>query len=729
MHTDAPAFDFLSPDGRNLVRNLLSPLVPFDIHDYQIEGTCALANGTDLLACIPTGAGKTAYLFLPILLHTAIQGDMSIPLATRQRFLQDPVMVAVLPTNSLESEKEKELNRLGIRALAINVDTLDAARERREDLWETARTKTSIILLSPEQLVSKGFESLLEDKTFQHRLRFLDVDEIHLLDQWGETFRKAFQQIGYTRARMPDHVVLTGLTATLLRGPRMANILRFLGLKAGQYHLIHRSNIRYDLRLLIRPLTRGLGSHKFPDFDSVLVGNRRTILFCKTILLGFRLLVHLWARAPRQPDRSIRIRMYNSLNSSAFNNMTQDLMLDPNSGLQIIIATDTLAQGGNAPNISDVMLVGEVEDPDQFVQMVGRAGRDRTSVTHARGIMYVTPSAHETARAVLGEAPAKGARTLKAAAHMHHGIARLLLAPCLRREQDALYGNPSEDVPCSCRSCATNPPTPKPDQCDCSGCMQDPGDAPPEAAHTVQFIYEDPSIVIDKPKHLGASAIRLATRELVQFRWQLWRKADEVTAGHISPSLFLPDSTISSLLDSFTTLNCSSDITPIVQDLPHLWDHRDSLWSVLVDIRGYLAILGENEQVAKRSQKSVNSREDQDEAEASESDTGVEPDDRASSPLPTMGVTEAALTEGATGAASIAQAPAKSRPRARIVTSNTVPVPSHTLRLLGKSNLETPEVRVGVSDHPFVRKEGERIFIRIPLQSSKRPRRSVATCS
>lgn len=58
--TGAPeSFRWSSPEGYRLARTILQPSLPFDPHDYQLEGVCKILDGYDLLAVIPTGAGKT----------------------------------------------------------------------------------------------------------------------------------------------------------------------------------------------------------------------------------------------------------------------------------------------------------------------------------------------------------------------------------------------------------------------------------------------------------------------------------------------------------------------------------------------------------------------------------------------------------------------------------------------------------------------------------------------
>ncbi|TFY74161.1 hypothetical protein EWM64_g9851 [Hericium alpestre] len=499
-------------------------------------------------------------------------------------------MVAVFPTNNLELEKEQEFEKFGLKALAINSLTLEKARKTGRNLWKDARLGISIIILSPEQLVSRAFEELIQDHAFTARIFFIGIDEIQLLDIWGAGFRKAFQQIGFIRARLPEHVVLIALTATLLTGKRHSNVCRFLGLKQGQYHMIHRSNTRYDIQLLVRVLTAGLGGWNFPDLDWVLGRGRKTIIFCKTILLGFQVMVYLWCRALPSPDRSTRIRSYNSLNSALYTARTQELMLTPASGLQIIITTDTLSQGVNVPDIYDVITMGEPTDPDEFFQRIGRAGRDPSLVPDARGIMYVPPSSYKTARTLLGSGASTPNRSqsqgLKKPQHeMHIGVARLLLAPCLRKEQDLLYDNPLSDPPCTCRSCTSRPPLLLPIPCNCSGCVIDSGDTTIPGPHCppIQIFMEDPSKSRAKPRRLSPDEAKLAKCRLIEFRRDLWRAADEVSL--VPPQLYLPDKTITALLNHLSAFRAPSDLDEYINANPYIHDKRDRLWAVICDIR------------------------------------------------------------------------------------------------------------------------------------------------
>lgn len=96
---------FRSPAGLALIRRLLSSRVPYPLHDHQVEGTGVLLDRVDLVAVLETGAGKTAYFFLPVLFIKALHEDDDIPEAMKKKFPANPVVFTIVPTNNLELEK------------------------------------------------------------------------------------------------------------------------------------------------------------------------------------------------------------------------------------------------------------------------------------------------------------------------------------------------------------------------------------------------------------------------------------------------------------------------------------------------------------------------------------------------------------------------------------------------------------------------------------------------
>ncbi|KAJ6587856.1 hypothetical protein B0H10DRAFT_1831207 [Mycena sp. CBHHK59/15] len=194
------AFKFYSESGFALVRKILLTALPtFEPHHYQMDGICKVLDGVDLVAGKPTGSGKTGYIFLSIIVMISITRTPS--LCPSAKFPVDPAIVVVCPTNSIEQQMQENMAKIGVAALTINSDTVAASRLCNIDLWNSAREGISMLILGPEQLISKGFLDLLAFEPFYDRVCALGVDKIHLLVYWGLTFRKPFAQIGHMRSR------------------------------------------------------------------------------------------------------------------------------------------------------------------------------------------------------------------------------------------------------------------------------------------------------------------------------------------------------------------------------------------------------------------------------------------------------------------------------------------------------------------------------------------------
>ena len=238
--------------------------------------------------------------------------------------------------------------KFGLKSLVINSDTYTAAQQSGIDLWEEVCEGITMVLLSPEELASCGCFTLLEDPKFARWVSVLGVDEVHLIYWWGKDLRPSFCRLGNIRARLPSRnsqqIPVVATTATLRVGEPMECVQRVLGLVPGQYRFIRRSNVRHDIQIIFREMHSAITGHSFPELDWILDEGENTVIFCKTIALGFRIVCYLWSKAAHLPNRNKRIRLYNSLNWPTYNSETLGF-LNNNKESSITVATDTLSVG------------------------------------------------------------------------------------------------------------------------------------------------------------------------------------------------------------------------------------------------------------------------------------------------------------------------------------------------------------------------------------------------
>lgn len=295
---------------------------------------------------------------------------------------------------------------LGVRAVAINSETITAAKDEGRDLMdEVRRCRWSVSLWSPEKLTSSGADAVIRDETFRRNLALYGVDETHVVYIWGASFRAAYRQIGLVHKRLPKHVPLVAVTATLVPGAEQNGVCDTLGLRAGKFYFDRYSNERSNVRVVVRELTHGLGGDTFPDIAWVLDAGEKVVLYCKTIELAFRVALYLWSLCPAGPGRMKAVRLWYSLTSSTYNAETLDLFTN-NPDTCAIVATVAFGLGMNQRNIWKVVNVGLQDSLSPIIQQDGRAGRDLE--TAAVGMTYVEASAiEEIRRAIQNEGTSK----------------------------------------------------------------------------------------------------------------------------------------------------------------------------------------------------------------------------------------------------------------------------------------------------------------------------------
>lgn len=99
----APRFKFNEPNGWMFCRQILKKHLPFAPHDYQLEGVTEALDGNDVMAITATGSGKSAYIYMLVLLLQEL-GKNPPEFSTARLFPQDPVVVVISPTTALEEE-------------------------------------------------------------------------------------------------------------------------------------------------------------------------------------------------------------------------------------------------------------------------------------------------------------------------------------------------------------------------------------------------------------------------------------------------------------------------------------------------------------------------------------------------------------------------------------------------------------------------------------------------
>jgi ATP-dependent DNA helicase RecQ len=307
----------------------------FRAHQLKVLGP--LLCGRNVLAVLPTGAGKSLCYQVPALLGAGLT-------------------VVVSPLISLMQDQVGGLRRRGIAAAYVN-SQLDAA-QRRVMLEAATDGRVSLLYCAPERL-----PSLTRHLCATHTaVALLAIDEAHCITEWGSEFRPLYRRIGVYRARLghPATIALTGSATPASR----ADILRVLRMPDAA--VIVTSFDRPNLAFATRPIRDD--RDRFAVIrQRVKEGSGAALIYTPT-----RRLTELVTRALLRT--SIRAAPYHAGLSAAVRRRVLRAFLADR--IRVIVATSAFGMGIDKPDVRQVLHWGPPPTLEAYYQEAGRGGRD-----------------------------------------------------------------------------------------------------------------------------------------------------------------------------------------------------------------------------------------------------------------------------------------------------------------------------------------------------------------
>ena len=307
----------------------------FRVHQLKVLGP--LLAGRDVLAVLPTGAGKSLCYQVPALLGTGLA-------------------IVVSPLISLMQDQVGALRRRGIAAAYVN-SQLDQD-QRRVILDAATAGRLALLYCAPERLGSLA-QRLVAAGT---RVALLAIDEAHCITEWGNEFRPVYRRLGVFRSLLgrPPTIALTGSATPAAR----ADILRVLRMADAEVVVtsFDRPNLQFSVRRVPDDRERfGAIRQRVRDAAGA------SLIYAPT-----RRLTELVTRALLRS--SVRAAPYHAgLSASIRRRVLRAFLADH---VRVIVATSAFGMGIDKPDVRQVLHWGPPPTVEAYYQEAGRAGRD-----------------------------------------------------------------------------------------------------------------------------------------------------------------------------------------------------------------------------------------------------------------------------------------------------------------------------------------------------------------
>ena len=296
----------------------------------------AILAGRDVLAIMPTGAGKSICYQVPALMLPGIT-------------------IVISPLISLMQDQVKALNEAGIHAAFINSSLSELQISKALRLASEGTYK--ILYVAPERLESREFA----DFAARADISMVTVDETHCISQWGQDFRPSYLKIVDFVDRLSTRPIISAFTATATE--EVKNDIACI-LKLKNPNVVVTGFDRENLYYIVESTKRK------DDFVVDYVEKHRQdsgIIYCATRKNVDAIHELLF-------KKGVPVAKYHAGIDNETRKKNQDDFIYDRT--PVIVATNAFGMGIDKSNVRYVIHYNMPQSMENYYQEAGRAGRD-----------------------------------------------------------------------------------------------------------------------------------------------------------------------------------------------------------------------------------------------------------------------------------------------------------------------------------------------------------------
>ena len=319
---------------------------------------------SDLFFVASTGSGKSLIYQLTAKILKRDHNRLTVVITPLKALMEDQV-------NGL-------IKRFGETGAAFL--NSDMSFDEKSDLTQRVKSgKVTILYVSPETFVGNSLSSIIGER----EIGLLVVDEAHLVTTWGKTFRVDYGYLGedlrFLRSKLTFPVMAT--TATAIVGGELNTVTEISNLLCLKNPKVVMTNVRRDnIKFEIDSFDLGDSSRgsrtaqKISDTIDhaieLVESGKKSIIYCPFV--GQAHSIHS-AIADLEECRN-KVGRYTGPTEAQERRLTQDLF---RKGIyKSVIATKAFGMGVDIPDIDEVFHHSVPSIMADYVQEIGRAGRD-----------------------------------------------------------------------------------------------------------------------------------------------------------------------------------------------------------------------------------------------------------------------------------------------------------------------------------------------------------------